>query len=501
MSKNKFNCNNCLKAYSSKQRLNCHVCINDIDTFVKNISSKEQVLYLFNEVKKLGIKFDINELKSLNNSKNEDNNTITKMSQNDNNTIINNTFINIQIVYNLGDKIDLKALTNRTLYSEYYENTHKHFESIQDCLNTKNAIIKNNTGTKSDKEEIKKMENIIRINSETIIFHLTNKLLELYERLFFSEKNPEYHMIYIPTKNSNFYIHINNQWRNIGNLDFLKNFTHKMFEYFTIGCDKYNFGTLGNITRYIYQQNMDKIIIIMAERFFVTAYENKDIVSNTFEMTKNIKYQPINNNVSDEIIDRLESFSDTSLKHELKEEIKMNQNKNDKNDKNNNSWKPSNNVNTSKIYKIYNKKKEELENADKFEELEKLNKMSPWDYYDQIPSSEIELLDAETKIETISEEILESNPVNDSYFGFEETEKISDQDEKDNYYNDENNDEDEDENNDDGYEIQMIDGKKYIIKMSESKIYKYKNPICEEELEQIGIILPNNSCNFFDNRY
>jgi len=130
------------------------------------------------------------------------------------------------------------------------------------------------------------MENIIRINSGTIIFYLTNKLLELYDVLFFSVNNPEYHMIYIPTNNSNinFYIHINNQWRNIGNIDFLKNFTHKMLEYFTIGCEKYNFGTLGNITKYVYQQNMDNIVMTMAERFFISAYENKNIISNVFEM-------------------------------------------------------------------------------------------------------------------------------------------------------------------------------------------------------------------------
>jgi hypothetical protein len=266
-----------------------------------------------------------------------------------------------------------------------------------------------------------------------------------------------------------------------------------MLEYFTIGCEKYNFGTLGNITKYVYQQNMDNIVMTMAERFFISAYENKNIISNVFEMTKNIKYETIDNNISDEIIDRLESFSDTSVKHELKEDIKIRENL----VKCDNINKPSSSVSTSKLYKIYNDKKEELTNAGEFDELEKLNKMSPWDYYDQIPISDIKLLDTETIIESDSEEILESKPKDNSFFGFEtelekepqNSKKQSDQDE----HNYENNDDEYD-----GYEIQMIDGYKYIINMSQSKIYKYKNSICkEEELEQIGIILPNKTAHFF----
>lgn len=453
-------CEKCLKSYSTKQRLISHACEDAfINTFVKRVTKKNQVLLLFDEIIKLAQQFDVvneitNTLNKINNSniiiQNSNNNTINS-NNTINNTIINN--ININIIYNIGDNLDIKALTDKKLYVDYYKNTRENFVAIQDSLNVKNALLKNNIISRSEKEEIKKMDNIIKISTGKILFHLTNKLSELYEILFFSANRPEYHMIYIPTNNLNntFYIHVNNKWHNIGNIDFLANFTHKVFEYFTTGCEKYNFGTLGNITNYIYQQNMDQILNIMGKRFFIIGYENVEIVSKTFELTKNMVYLSIEHDNSDDIKDTLEPFTDVSVKHVLKEDtsntkiqkskIKSNVNNVDNNVNNvdnsvnhvdnsvvnnadnsvvNNAYanedKPSKGKSTSEVVMILTRRKEYFRQMDLLDELKKLDNISPWDYYDARSKS-----DEELDIEIAKEyDILEEK--DDDFFGFNDVE-------------------------------------------------------------------------------
>lgn len=294
-----FMCPLCDKDYSNKHRLNTHSC--QIKTLLKkdknkgmNIMKEMRLLYqkehnLSDDEFASMMGYNVNIVNSNNSNSN-------------NNLTINN---NLHIaVNNIDDLINVLSYVPKGYYVDFYNKTNEPGKQIQEHIATMQSNHEHTDesidGTKKviqkpRKDLIKLAEkqymNKIKIYSIILI----DKIVELFELLLFSD-NSVNHMIYTQSDNindSHSFVHENGKWKKRESKEFFEDFFDKFFIFFLHGYKDAKFGLSCTMVQHVYDVNYEKIISKTSKRLFITAYENREKVANTYNNTKNIEI-PVN---------------------------------------------------------------------------------------------------------------------------------------------------------------------------------------------------------------
>jgi len=321
-----WSCEKCNKVFTARYKINHHKCVSEnVITYKKKGDNttkylKKKFTNLEEAVKaKETIDDIVDKYEKANITNVTNNNTLNTQNNNQNLTVI----LNVSDI-NMSSIVTEKFLNDlcRTIKNPLIRN--KEIDS------EKYVMESNNVGrpkTSKFYRSLSMLDNERARNVEVIQDGLVSKIFLMYIVTFFTEKNPDFHYIYIETERAsdNFYIRTNYGWTKSGDDEFLRNVVVDMYNIlkgsFAV-CKKPNTEKLMDN---FYKEHYNLITATAVRNFRRYAYDNRHIVKPTYEATKDLTYKSYGGDDDfDDIelsdIDDIEDYDDPKPTYVLKSE-------------------------------------------------------------------------------------------------------------------------------------------------------------------------------------